>query len=230
MTFTLTFNEAVNVTGNPTLTLNDGGTASYLSGSGGKTLVFTYTVANGDNASSLALTGVGPSSAGTVTDASGNTASLLGALAAPRGHLIVDTADARTAVSNGQTLTVSSSNTVAVLPSGTANITFASGTSNDVAFLGGSGPTNATITDASSGLTVYVLNAGTDVFNGFGNDPAGVVDLLGGVGGYTSIAAVLRSLTTDGNGGTKLPLGGSQSIDFANTPLGKLTAVNFRIG
>ncbi len=45
LTLTLNMSEAVNVTGTPTLTLNDGGTASYVSGSGTSTLVFSYTVA-----------------------------------------------------------------------------------------------------------------------------------------------------------------------------------------
>ena len=35
------------MTGTPTLTLNDGGTATYISGSGTSALVFSYTVAPG---------------------------------------------------------------------------------------------------------------------------------------------------------------------------------------
>ena len=49
LTLTLNMSEAVNVTGTPTLTLNDGGTASYVSGSGSSALVFSYTVAAGQN-------------------------------------------------------------------------------------------------------------------------------------------------------------------------------------
>ena len=47
---TITFNESVNVTGTPQVTLNINGakTASYTSGSGGTSLVFGYTVASGD--------------------------------------------------------------------------------------------------------------------------------------------------------------------------------------
>ena len=47
LTLTLNMSEAVNVTGTPTLTLNDGGTASYVSGSGSSALVFSYTVGPG---------------------------------------------------------------------------------------------------------------------------------------------------------------------------------------
>ena len=60
--------EAVNVTGTPTLTLNDGGTATYVSGTGSSTLVFSYTVAAGQNIAALAVTGV----TGTITDLAGN--------------------------------------------------------------------------------------------------------------------------------------------------------------
>ena len=39
--------EAVNVTGTPTLTLNDGGSATYVSGTGTSALTFSYTVGAG---------------------------------------------------------------------------------------------------------------------------------------------------------------------------------------
>ena len=58
LTLTLNMSEAVNVTGTPTLTLNDGGTASYVSGSGSSALVFSYTVAAGQNTAALQVTGV----------------------------------------------------------------------------------------------------------------------------------------------------------------------------
>ena len=62
LTLTLNMSEAVNVTGTPTLTLNDGGTASYVSGSGSSALVFSYTVAAGQNTAALQVTGsLGPS-------------------------------------------------------------------------------------------------------------------------------------------------------------------------
>ena len=40
--------------GTPTLTLNDGGTATYASGSGTNALTFSYTVARGQNTASPA--------------------------------------------------------------------------------------------------------------------------------------------------------------------------------
>ncbi len=74
LTLTLHMSEAVNVTGTPTLTLNDGGTASYVSGSGTSTLTFSYTVAAGQNTAALQVTGV----SGTITDLAGNALSSTG--------------------------------------------------------------------------------------------------------------------------------------------------------
>ena len=76
VTLTLHLNEAVTVAGGtPTLTLNDGGTASYVSGSGSSALVFSYTVGAGQNTSSLAATALNPNAA-TIKDGAGNAASL----------------------------------------------------------------------------------------------------------------------------------------------------------
>ena len=68
---TLNMSEAVTVTGTPTLTLNDGGTATYTAGSGTTTLTFNYTVASGQNAAALGVTAV----SGTIADLAGNTLS-----------------------------------------------------------------------------------------------------------------------------------------------------------
>ncbi|MFJ2715159.1 Ig-like domain-containing protein, partial [Pseudomonas sp. NPDC087346] len=95
---TLTASEAVTVNGIPTYTIDVGGvskTATYVSGSGTNTLVFTYTVAAGDSdaaggitatAAALALAGGG------LTDAAGNTATLaVPAVAAAVNSVVVDT-------------------------------------------------------------------------------------------------------------------------------------------
>ena len=74
---TLAFSEAVTVAGgSPTLTLNDGGTATYASGSGTSALTFNYTVAAGQNTASLAATAVNLPSGVTIKDSAGNAASL----------------------------------------------------------------------------------------------------------------------------------------------------------
>ena len=70
----VTFSEAVTVSGGtPTLVLNDGGTATYSSGSGSATLVFTHTVQAGQNIADLAVTSVALNGA-TLKDAAGNVA------------------------------------------------------------------------------------------------------------------------------------------------------------
>jgi beta-glucanase (GH16 family) len=78
---TLDFNEAVTVTGKPTLTLNDGGTATYVSGSGTKALIFDTTVASTNTATSaLAVTAANLPGGASIKDASGATANLSGAV------------------------------------------------------------------------------------------------------------------------------------------------------
>ena len=61
--------------GTPTLTLNDGGTATYSGGSGTSALTFSYTVGAGQNTSDLTVTAVNLNAA-TITDGAGNAANL----------------------------------------------------------------------------------------------------------------------------------------------------------
>jgi len=79
LSFTVNWNEAVDVTGTPALNLNVGGSArqaNYASGTGTTALVFSYTVQSGDedtdgiSVTSLTLDG------GTIKDAAGNDATL----------------------------------------------------------------------------------------------------------------------------------------------------------
>jgi Bacterial Ig-like domain len=81
VTITLTMSEVVTVIGTPTLMLNDGGTATYQSGSGSNKLVFTYTVASTDtNVATLAVTGSNLNGTNVaVRDGAGNNANLNGA-------------------------------------------------------------------------------------------------------------------------------------------------------
>ena len=68
LTLTLYMSEAVTVSGKPTITLNDGGTATYTGGSGTNALTFSYTVTSGQAISALAVTAV----TGTIDDLDGN--------------------------------------------------------------------------------------------------------------------------------------------------------------
>ena len=91
VTLTVNLSEAVTVaSGTPTLTLNDGGTATYTGGSGSNALTFSYTVAAGQNTADLAVTAVNLNSA-TVKDGAGNAANLTGAVTNPAGTLQIDT-------------------------------------------------------------------------------------------------------------------------------------------
>ena len=76
ITFTVNMSEAVTIAGGtPTLTLNDGGTATYASGSGTNALTFSSTVGATDSSvSSLAITAVNLPSGVTITDGAGNAA------------------------------------------------------------------------------------------------------------------------------------------------------------
>jgi hypothetical protein len=94
VSFTLTMSEAVNVSAG-SITLTNGKTATYQSGSPGNQLVFKYTVAGGDDATNPANLAVSSYSL-TGTDTAGNPISLSGApapvLADSSGHhLTVDT-------------------------------------------------------------------------------------------------------------------------------------------
>lgn len=94
ITLSLAFNEAVTVTGTPTLSLNDGGKATYVSGSGTGTLTFKTTVASTDTSTSaLAITGVNLPSGTAIKDASGIAANLSAAVKTFSG-LAVSTAPA----------------------------------------------------------------------------------------------------------------------------------------
>lgn len=93
VTLTLNTNEAINVDttgGTPTLTLNDGGIATYSGGSGSSALTFAYTVASGQNTPDLAVTAVNLNGA-TAQDANGHAAILTGAVGNPAGILQIDT-------------------------------------------------------------------------------------------------------------------------------------------
>ncbi|MES2953091.1 MAG: peptidoglycan-binding protein [Patescibacteria group bacterium] len=90
------FSENVVVAGTPTLALNSGGSANYLSGTGSNSLVFRYTVAAGNTSADLDYTGTGSLTlaGGTINDGAANPATLTlpvpGAIAT--GHdIIIDT-------------------------------------------------------------------------------------------------------------------------------------------
>ena len=89
VTITVNTTEPVTISGGiPTLSLNSGGSATYASGSGTNSLIFSYTVAAGNNASDLAITGLNANGA-SIADPAGN--SLTSFSFNPAGTLVVDT-------------------------------------------------------------------------------------------------------------------------------------------
>ena len=77
------------VTGTPKLLLNDGGSASYVSGSNTATLTFKYAVAPGQNIADLKVTSASLNG-GSVTNSGGRTADLSGVTSADLG-IVIDT-------------------------------------------------------------------------------------------------------------------------------------------
>jgi hypothetical protein len=150
VTFAVTLNEPASISGTPDLTLNDGGTATYVSGSGTDVLVFTYTPQAGQNTATLAVT----SEAGSITDDFG--AGLINTLSATFSGLHVDTTPpsltltgtSSDALQGGGSITALASTPIITDSTGTgtltgATIAIASPKSGDV--LGINGATSGTL-------------------------------------------------------------------------------------
>lgn len=126
---TLAFDETVTVSGKPTLSLNDGSVATYVSGSGTDKLVFSTTVAATDRSTSaLAITGVNLANGASIKDAGGLAANLAGAVKTFTG-LSVDTSPVTPPVvqpppTSGPTkpLLVVADNTLSVSPGGAIDL------------------------------------------------------------------------------------------------------------
>ena len=82
----------------------------------------------------------------------------------------------------------------------------------------------------SSTLFRIAANVGSLAISGFKADTTGVIDLMKGVGGYSTAAAAFAALKSDGSGGSLLSLGADGSIDFKGDPVSSLSASNFKIG
>ena len=131
---TVTFSSAVTVAGGtPTIALNDGGIANYVSGSGSNALVFSYAVAAGQNTADLALTASNAIvlNGATIHGAAGTNAVLTGANGyAPAGTLQIDTvaptiSTIATSPGSGQ---VAAGNTVTLTVTFSEAVTVAGGT------------------------------------------------------------------------------------------------------
>ena len=205
VTLTVNFSAAVTVNtsgGTPTLTLNDGGAASYTGGSGSTALTFSYTVAAGQNTADLVVSSLNLNGA-TIADGSGNAANLTGATNSnPAGILQIDTTAPTiasivatgTGITNGTgnvntggvvTLTVNLSEAVTVnTTGGTPTLTLNDG--GTASFTGGSGSTALTFSytvvagQSTSDLAISALNLNGAVIN----DGAGNATNLSGATNY----------------------------------------------
>jgi hypothetical protein len=100
---------------------------------------------------------------------------------------------------------------------------------DEMTFLPPSG--NITVNDFSTGLDLKIgPTAGDDILSNIAPDPSGVVDLIGGIGGFTTTSQVLSALKSDRHGGTLLSFGKSSSLDFTGLAPSQLHESNFQIG
>ena len=221
LTLTLNFTAAVNVSGTPTLTLNDGGTATYTGGSGTKALTFRYTVGASDSAvSNLAITQVNLGGA-TIKDGGGNVANLSNALATLYGLQINPASPGPTTTSvlespstgdlnagNTVTLTLNMSEAATVnTTGGTPTLTLNDG--GTATYTGGSG-TNALTFSYTVGagqntadLAVTAVNLGTaTVKDGAGNaaNLTGAVTNPSGTLQIDTTAPTVSSVVASGTG------------------------------
>jgi Tryptophan-rich Synechocystis species C-terminal domain len=183
MTLTLNLSSAVTVAGTPTLTLNDGGTATYTGGNGTNALTFKYSVGAVNSAvAALAITKVNLPAGATVTDAAGNAANLSGAVKTFSG-LSIDPPPVLVSVSESpSTGDLNAGNTVTLTLGLNDVVTVAGGiptlTLNDggiATYIGGPG-TNAlmfsytvAVGQNTVGLTASAVNLnGATITNGMG--------------------------------------------------------------
>jgi hypothetical protein len=184
---TVTFDEAVTVTGTPQIELETGTTdrtVNYTSGSGTNTLTFNYTVQSGDVNSDLDYTSTSALSlnSGTIKDAAGNNATLTlaspgaaGSLGANKAIVINGASPSVTSVSSssmngyyktGDVVSVTLTFSSAVNVTGTPQLELETGTTDrTINYSSGSGTTTLTFNytvqagDASSDLDVTSANA-----------------------------------------------------------------------
>ena len=178
--FTLNMSEIVNVTGTPTLTLNDGGVASYVSGSGTNALTFSYMVAAGQNTSALAISAMNLPNSAAINDIYGTAASLSGALTTFSGLQIDTTAPVAPVIS-------------------------ADAVSGSTVILNGTAEANSTVTvfDGTTALGTAATNAG-----GTWSYTAGA--LSNGSHGFTATATDVAGNTGTASQAFNLSLGTPQ--------------------
>ncbi|AWC68649.1 hypothetical protein CA606_20145 [Caulobacter vibrioides] len=207
LSFTVSFHEAVTVTGTPQLALTIGSTtrqADYVSGSGGSSLVFSYTIQSGDLDTNGVAVGTLRLNGGTLKDTTGNNADLtLNNVASTTAVLVDATAPSVASVAApssgiykaGATLdfTVVFDESITVTGAPKLALTLDTGGTLDATYLSGSG-TNALVfrytvqagnadADGVALGSSIALNGGT-LKDAAGND---AVLMLNNVGSTTNV-------------------------------------------
>ncbi|WP_346308523.1 FG-GAP-like repeat-containing protein [Limnohabitans sp.] len=231
ITTTVTFTEAVNVTGTPLITLNIGGTlvqANYAGGSGGTTLTFTYTIQAGQedtngitvNANTLALNG------GAIKDLVGNDAILNHALVADNASFKVDALNQRTVTAEGMDKNFSLSDDAA-----SKWVVYTDGTTrghNYYVDVGGTEDLGSVQMNLGNGWINGVISEGKAVFHqstalAVGNITASfrTTDLAGNVSAVTTQAMEVKDWSAIGN---------VHSVSNATYNVEEFTVYNARYG
>ncbi len=205
VTLTVTFSEAVTVTGSPSLALNDGGTASLTGGSGTNALTFNYTVAAGQNTSDLTVSSL-TLKGGTIEDASLNNADVSGATGYnPAGTLQIDTTPPTIAINTIATKNVvTNGNAISGFPIGGTTVGAENGQTVTVSILN-SAQSVVDIygtTDQNNAWSVNVTSAqATALADGNYTVTANVSDLAG-----NSAPQASQVLTVDEDRSTEAPV------------------------
>jgi hypothetical protein len=207
---TLTMSETVTVNtagGTPTLTLNDGATATYV-GASGNTLTFSYAVATGQNTAALAATALNLNGA-TIQDSAGHAANLSLTGLTQTGPQIDTTPPAAPVITSD---VVNANNSVTLTGTAEANSTVT--VYDGQTALG-------TITANASGAWSYstgVLPNGSQVFTATATDAAGNVSAAS-----TAVDPIIGALTGTLSGTYIVGNGTTLSITGAVNNAGTIT-------
>ena len=182
VTFTMTATAAVNVTGAPTLTLSDGGVATYVKGSGTNTLTFSSVVQAGQASNALAVTGLSMGANGAIADTNGNPWSgtvtahtaIVVDTTAPTFKGVTSSASGSSSLTTGHSASLTVTASEAVHVTGTPTLQLSDG--ETAAYVSGSGTSSLTFayTPTASHVASDVQVTGLSLASG-----ASITDLAG---------------------------------------------------
>ena len=209
ITFTVNMSGAVTVSGGaPTLNLNDGGVATYVSGSGTSALTFTYSVSSTNSAvSALAVSSTSLNGA-TIQDSSGNAASLSGAVTTFSGLSIVESVTVAYYLANQAALDAGGT---VMISDTAANVDSAIGALNadsHVSAITLLGSTDLSLSVAQALNDTHALNAITNSSYGVAITDTGA-----------NVSANFDALNTDSHITSILPTDGSQAMTLTLTQM-----------